>query len=37
MVDSVSEEALLTIGNLTIFLYIAVVIYFFFRISLRKE
>lgn len=37
MVDSVSEEALITISNFTVVLYITVILYCFFRLSHRKE
>lgn len=37
MIDFTSEEALITIGNLTIILYITVIIYFFFRLSHGKQ
>lgn len=37
MIDFASEEALITIGNLTIILYITVIIYFFFRLSHGKQ
>lgn len=37
MIVSVSEEALITIVNFSVFLYIAVIICFFFRLSHRKQ
>ncbi|AJI09025.1 putative membrane protein (plasmid) [Bacillus cereus 03BB108] len=37
MIDFASEEASITIVNLTIFLYIMVIIYFFFRLSHGKH
>ncbi|CAM4105232.1 hypothetical protein OA45_05107 [Bacillus sp. UMTAT18] len=37
MIDAVSEKTLIAIDNFTVFLYIAVVIYCFSRLSHRKQ